>query len=100
MSQEEIINKFANGKEGREGLDIVKEVKKNETEKTIAKTEAYMKNQAGKWAQENAQAKALKKADWKARMAKAAEKTNTMNMNMSKAKSKSHSRKNAGRDDR
>lgn len=98
MSQEEIINKFANGKEGREGLDIVKEVKKNETEKTIAKTEAYMKNQAGKWAQENAQAKALKKADWKARMAKAAEKTNTMNM--SKAKSKSHSRKNAGRDDR
>lgn len=92
MSQEEIINKFANGKEGREGLDIVKEVKKNETEKTIAKTEEYMKNQAGKWAKENAQAKALKKADWKARMAKVAEKANTMD----KAKSKSHAR-NTGR---
>ena len=57
-----------------------------------------MKNQAGKWAKENAQAQTLKKADWKARMARAAEKNNTMNM--SKAKAKSHSRKNAGRDDR
>lgn len=41
LTKEQIINKYANGQEGLEGMNIIKHVKENETDKAIELTKKY-----------------------------------------------------------